>query len=145
MKMYRLLCLALLPLLCACNIEPDEHELAYDEAPPLTVTIGGLPAGSFSPGTAIYIRFEDTITGKEVQGNALVGAGGTAVISLHLPTGIPYKAVQAGKAAVSILKDNKTDEPLYRMSEAAPFESNAANVGISFLEFDPVPQQGQGD
>ncbi|MDR2052599.1 MAG: hypothetical protein LBP80_04215 [Treponema sp.] len=142
MKTYRLWCLAaaLLPLLCTCNFEPEEHESKYDEAPRLTVTITDLPAGSFSSGSAIYIRFENTVTKREVQGNAPIGNDGRAVISLHLPTGIPYKAVQAGKADVFILENNKTDKPLYKTKETVPFERHAVNVSISFTEFESVPQ-----
>jgi hypothetical protein len=148
MKLYRLLCLAamLLPLLFSCDGR-DDYEVIYDEAPPLTITIGSLPSGEFAPGGRIYISFyelrsvwstwedwEDEEPNTIGQGNAIIGEDGTVVINLHFPTGIPYKLnwneyATRRPATVFILKDNKSDEKLYR---AKIDISNAANISLSF-------------
>jgi hypothetical protein len=144
MKAFRLLCLAgaLLPLLCACNLEPEDSQKRYDEAPPLTLTINALPADSFSPGRIVYVSLEgdDWVAPGKVQGNVPVGEDGTAIISLHYPTGIPFKAAWdfVENAFIYILENNKTDKQLYKTKETVPFEPYAANVSISFSDFTAI-------
>jgi hypothetical protein len=155
MKMYRLLCLAavLLPLLFSCG-EAPEDEVMYDEAPPFSVAISDLTGGGFAPGGRIYISFyrlggvwsswEDVEPNKIGQGNAIVGEDGTAVISLHFPTGIPYKLnwdeySTDRPATVFILRDNKSDE---RLRRADININNAANISLSFAsDFVPADKE----
>ncbi|MDR1587244.1 MAG: hypothetical protein LBS57_07305 [Treponema sp.] len=137
MKICRWLFLAVMLLLlfsCDMFLKKDESELIYDSAPPLTVTIRDLPSSPFSPGTTLYIRF------KEAQGNAPVAAGGTAVIGLHLPTGIPYKAVQTkAYGSVSILNNNKVDTTLYITYQTVEIAQFTANINLSFSDFVVAP------
>ncbi|MDR2448062.1 MAG: hypothetical protein LBD58_12375 [Treponema sp.] len=115
MKTYRLPYLAVLLLLflASCDFESDFDE--YDDAPPATVTISGLPAPVFSPGAALYIgimrdeRWSISDDGyyKE-QGHAPIGADGRVETRLYSPTGEPFKVLGfGGEATVFIMEDDK--------------------------------------
>jgi hypothetical protein len=140
MKPYCLprLAVMLFLILFSCDLsETDENLIKYNDAPQAVVTIKDIPPSSgFSPGTVLYIKFDDS--GKNIQGNAPVGADGTAVISPHLPTGIPYKVVRAGKTTLFILRDNKTKEELFKTGGEISLEPHAANISLSFTDFIPV-------
>jgi hypothetical protein len=142
MNSYRLPYLAaMLPLvLFSCApVETNEYLIKYNEAPPVTVTISDIPSSAFDPGTVLYIRFYENFSSKSVQGNAPVGADETAIISLHLPTGVPYKVVGPGKTTLFILRDNKTKEELFKTSREINLETHATNISLSFVDdFVPV-------
>jgi hypothetical protein len=133
MKFYRLFYLAVMLLLFpfSCEMVEGDEELAkYNEAQPATVTIKDIPSSAFGPDTVIYIRFYDS--GLSVQGNVPVGVDGSAVIDMHLPTGVPYKVVRPVKTTLFILQNNKTKMPLYRTIREIELETHTTNIVLSF-------------
>jgi hypothetical protein len=118
--------------LASCDSESDFD--AYNDAPPVTVTISALPVSTFSPGTALYIGImEDDDGYYKAQGHAPIGADGRVEISLHSPTGVPFKILEFSReATVFILADNKKKLPLYATSRKIKFEPHTANIPLVF-------------
>jgi hypothetical protein len=139
MNTYRLPYVVVFLLLFLASCDSGNALDEYNETLPVTVTISGL-SSVFSPGTMLYIgimRDESWSILKDgyykAQGHAPVGADGRVEISLHSPTGVPFKVLDKfeEKGTVFILNNNKEKIPLYKTGDIG-FASYIAHISLSF-------------
>jgi len=117
----------------------------YKEVEPVRITITNLPAVMFSVGTRLYIGLtEDGRYGwqKLARGDGLINSYGIVEISLHYPTGVPWDGQDSSGGNISILKDIKAQERLYKTNVWYDFREGrgSKNITLDFLT-DFVPAQ----